>query len=144
MRMQMKKVWIDGACFPNPGAGGWAWTTLDGEEDRGGLNPATNQIMELTAAIKAIEYLGPKHGSLLIISDSQYVIKGATEWMQGWIRNSWRTSKGDPVANQSLWHQIDSLQKIYEIKYQWVKGHSGDPGNEEADRLATLGSGILI
>jgi ribonuclease HI len=139
---QVQRVWTDGACFPNPGRGGWAWTCLDGRQDFGGLDHTTNQVMELTAAVRAITDLWVPNKTLVVISDSQYVIKGATNWSKGWVQNGWRNSAGQPVANQPLWKNLlEVLAARPGVIFQWVKGHSGDPGNEEADRLATHGSG---
>lgn len=139
--MKVLKVWTDGACFPNPGSGGWGWTTLAGESGSGSAHPTTNQIMELTATIKAIETLANTGAALLIISDSMYVIKGATIWSQTWVKNGWKNSKNQPVANRELWERLLALLKKSVVKFQWVKGHSGDLGNDEADRLATIASG---
>lgn len=141
MLKEIIKVWVDGACFPNPGKGGWAWTCLDGREDSGNSNYTTNQIMELTATIKAIESLCSENKKLLIFSDSLYVINGATRWYKSWITNGWKNSKKQPVANQDLWIKLlYLLKKTDGTSFQWVKGHSGNQGNEEADRLATLAS----
>lgn len=135
------KVWTDGACFPNPGAGGWAWTTLQGQQESGGKNPTTNQVMELTAAIMAIKGLRNPGIDIELISDSMYVIKGATVWSLSWIRNGWRNSKGQPVANKELWVELLELLWETNVTFRWVKGHSGDAGNEAADVLATEASG---
>lgn len=139
--MELIKCWTDGACFPNPGRGGWGWTTLQGQEGSGGIDPTTNQIMEMTAAVEAIRTLYVPGRPLLVISDSQYVIRGATEWSKTWLTNGWRNSKKQPVANQPLWRELLDLLEGKPIKFEWVRGHTGDPGNEEADRLATLASG---
>lgn len=137
--MNELKVWVDGACFPNPGKGGWGWTTMKGEFDSGCINPATNNVMELTAPIKAIEALYQPERKLIVISDSQYMVKGITEWIYGWLGSNW---KNGTVKNQELWEELYSITSGRWITFKWVKGHSGDPGNTEADRLASAAIGV--
>ena len=140
--MSILRVYCDGSCFPNPGKGGWGWTTLhDGQFDSGGADPTTNQIMELTAVVRAIRSLYAPGVGITVVSDSMYVIKGATSWSKNWARNGWRNSQGSPVKNRPLWEELIGALKNRPILFEWVKGHSGDPGNEEADRLATAASG---
>lgn len=128
----------DGACSGNPGPGGWAWVDeLTGERGSGGAASTTNNIMELTAMLKAIEY-ADDGADLLIRSDSQYVINVVTKWAKGWRRKGWKKADGKPVKNREL---IEQLLTAYEsrtapTRIDWVRGHDGDAGNEEADRLA--------
>lgn len=139
--IEQLKVWTDGACFPNPGQGGWAWTTLLGDSDSGNKENTTNNYMELMAVLKAVEALHRSDRALIVISDSQYVIKGLNDWYKGWILNGWVTKSGSPVLYQELWEEILSYANAYPIFFRWVKSRSGDPGNIEADRLAVLASG---
>ncbi|MDP9806386.1 ribonuclease HI [Trueperella bonasi] len=128
----------DGSCSGNPGPGGWAWVEqLTGTTNAGGSASTTNNIMELTAMISALEYAGPE-GDLLLRSDSSYVIKSLTEWAPGWRRRGWKKADGKPVANRDL---IERMLNLYEARtgrteLEWVRGHSGDEANEMADRLA--------
>lgn len=138
-KIQGLKVWVDGACFPNPGKGGWGVTTLNGQEFSGHEEKSTNQRMEMRAVIAALEQV-EHDGPLEIITDSQFVISGATEWVTGWIENGWRTKSGTPVKNQDLWEELVSLLRKRPSYFKWVKGHSGDPGNDRADELATAAS----
>ena len=134
----MIKIWTDGACFPNPGKGGWAWTDLDGKENSGSEPRTTNQRMEILAVIDALE---KNTGPVEIISDSQYVIKGATIWSKAWIRNGWKNARGQLVKNRKLWEQLLKTMVGRRVAFTWVKGHSEDPGNDRADELATSASG---
>lgn len=138
------KVYVDGACFPNPGKGGWGWTTLLGESDCGGLDYTTNNIMELLAPIKAIKSLWKPDKKLIIYSDSQYVVKGINEWIHNWIKNDWMKSKNSTkkIMNKEIWQELHCLVKDKCVTFEWVKGHSGHPGNDEADRLSKLGSKV--
>ncbi|HQE84480.1 MAG TPA: ribonuclease HI [Candidatus Hydrogenedentes bacterium] len=129
-------VYTDGGCEPNPGRGGWGVVLvykgkvkeLSGHED-----VTTNNRMELTAAVKALEALRrPCHVALH--TDSQYLQKGITDWMRRWKRNGWRT-RGGAVKNQDLWQRIDDLTNIHDVKWHWVRGHAGDPFNERCDAL---------
>ena len=131
-------AYTDGSCLGNPGRGGWGvYAMVDGEENSwDGSDPnTTNQRMELMAAIKALEFL-PEGRPLTIHSDSQYVVRGITEWITNWKRNGWRNAQGKPVANQELWKCLDALADGRDIEWQWVRGHAGNPGNERANRLA--------
>lgn len=136
----MVEIWTDGACMPNPGTGGWAWVRRDGKSGSGREAPSTNQRMELSGVIDALE----KHPGepVRIISDSQYVIKGATEWFKNWTRNGWRNSEGKPVANRELWERLLAACKGRDVTFQWVKGHSGDEMNERADQIAQSATGL--
>lgn len=138
-------VHTDGACIPNPGPGGWAavirmW--IEGEMVKqmtitGKESATTNQRMEMMAAIKALEAITPRICAVTIISDSQYLVKGMTEWMEGWKRKGWKNSKKKPVENRDLWERLDELRQRHgDVRWEWVKGHNGDPMNEEVDMLA--------
>jgi len=131
-------VFTDGACLGNPGPGGYAALILIGGQEQivAGRDPATtNNKMEMTAAIKALEALPPGI-TATVYSDSQYVIKGISEWLPGWKRRGWRTAAGEPVKNQPLWEVIDMLNADRKITWQWVKGHAGHEQNERVDGLA--------
>jgi ribonuclease HI len=131
-------IFTDGACLGNPGPGGYAAViTIAGEEQIiVGRDPTTtNNKMEMTAAIKALEAVS-KDLPIVIHSDSQYVIKGATEWLRGWKAKGWRKADGKPVMNQDLWMQMDALLVGRQITWKWVKGHAGHPENERVDQLA--------
>jgi ribonuclease HI len=131
-------VFTDGACLKNPGPGGYAAiVTIAGEEQIiVGRDPATtNNKMEMTAAIKAVETV-PHYTPIIIHSDSKYVIDGATKWLRGWKAKGWRKADGKPVLNQDLWLQLDGLISGRTITWQWVKGHAGHEQNERVDALA--------
>ena len=143
-------IHTDGACKGNPGPGGWGFVI---EDDIKRLCMAhrvpktTNQKMELTAAIKALEKLSKHQGrSIQLFTDSNYLVKGMTEWMEGWKAKNWRNASKKPVANRELWEQLDALNQKHEITWQWVKGHSGNPGNELADELAgrAITEGLIV
>jgi ribonuclease HI len=133
------QIWTDGACLGNPGYGGWAvLTSVDGDEhiltgcDSG---ITTNNVMELTAAIRALEAL-PVGCEAVLHSDSNYVIQGITTWIKKWQRKGWRTFDRKPVANQELWLRLDALNTERSIRWTKVKGHSGHPENDRVDALA--------
>ncbi len=131
-------IYTDGACLGNPGPGGYAAVILiNGEEQIiVGSDPATtNNKMEMTAALKALEAL-PLGLPAIVHSDSQYVVKGIREWLPGWKKRGWRTAAGEPVKNQPLWETLDTLNSAQRITWQWVKGHAGHEQNERVDRLA--------
>jgi ribonuclease HI len=131
-------IFTDGACLGNPGPGGYAAVvTIAGQEQVivGRDRSTTNNKMEMTAAIKALEAV-PQDLPIVIHSDSQYVIKGATEWLRGWKAKGWRKADGKPVLNQDLWMRMDALIASRAITWKWVKGHAGHPENERVDRLA--------
>jgi ribonuclease HI len=131
-------IFTDGACLGNPGPGGYAAViTIAGDEQIivGRDRSTTNNRMEMTAAIKALEAVS-KDLPIVIHSDSQYVIKGATEWLRGWKAKGWRKADGKPVMNQDLWMQMDALMVGRQITWKWVKGHAGHPENERVDSLA--------
>jgi ribonuclease HI len=139
MRAQLI-IHTDGACRGNPGPGGWgvllSWN--DTRKELSGAEAATtNNRMELTAAIMGLTAL--KRPTLATVqTDSQYVIKGITEWLPAWKARGWRTADRKPVKNQDLWERLDQLAGQHTLRWQWVKGHSGDPGNERVDELANL------
>lgn len=130
-------VFTDGACLGNPGPGGWAWAVPDGPY-RSGADPATtNQRMEITAVLQALREL---EGPLLVKSDSTYVVNCFRDhWYDGWLRRGWRNSAGKPVANRDLWEPLLALavDSGRPVRFDWVKGHSGDLMNDRVDKLAT-------
>lgn len=141
MNADIIHIYSDGACKGNPGVGGWgALLVANGhrKEISGGEANTTNNRMEMTAVIRALESL--KRPSMVEVhTDSQYVQKGISEWMPGWKRRNWRTADGKPVKNQDLWLQLDALSQLHRIEWKWVRGHAGHPENERADALANLG-----
>ncbi len=135
------EVYADGACKGNPGPGGWGALLLTGGKERelhGGEPATTNNRMELTAVIRALESL-PRGSRVRLYTDSQYVQKGMTEWIASWKRRGWRTVDKKPVKNEDLWRQLDEEARHHKVEWHWVKGHAGHPGNERADALANKG-----
>lgn len=134
-------IYTDGACKGNPGPGGWGAVLFYGEHEKtlcGGEAETTNNRMELMAAIQALEVL-KRPCSIDLHTDSQYLRQGITQWMAGWKRKQWKTAAGKPVKNRDLWERLDDLVQRHDIRWHWVKGHAGDPGNEKADQLANEG-----
>ena len=134
----MIEIYTDGACRGNPGRGGWAALLLSGEHEReisGAEEHTTNNRMELTAVIRALEAL-KRPVQARIYTDSEYVRRGVTEWLAGWKARGWRTADRKPVKNQDLWQRLDELRAGHRIEWHWVPGHAGVPGNERVDRLA--------
>lgn len=134
-------IWTDGACSGNPGPGGWAAILSYGGSERelsGGEAMTTNNRMELTAAIAALEAL-TRRCHIDLYTDSQYVRGGVTAWMKGWKRNGWKTADRKPVKNRDLWERLDAALAKHDIAWHWVKGHAGDTMNERADTLARAG-----
>ena len=134
-------IYTDGACKGNPGPGGWGAFLRSGSYEKelfGGENPTTNNRMELMAAIEALKAL-KRPSNVKLTTDSQYVRKGITEWMDGWKRKGWINSAKKPVKNADLWKRLDELAQKHSIEWHWVKGHSGHPENELADQLANRG-----
>ncbi|EED35677.1 ribonuclease HI [Luminiphilus syltensis NOR5-1B] len=135
------EAFTDGACRGNPGPGGWGVLLRRGDRERelwGGEAQTTNNRMELTAAIEALRSL--KDGSTVdLTTDSVYVRDGITRWVAGWKRNGWRTAARKPVKNQDLWQSLDEQCARHEVRWHWVKGHSGHAENDRADALANRG-----
>lgn len=135
------EIWSDGACKGNPGVGGWGAMLKHGKHTKeifGGEINTTNNRMELLAVIEALKVL--KRPCLVTVhTDSQYVQKGMSEWLDNWKLRNWRTANKKPVKNADLWQQLDALAQQHTLKWKWVRGHAGDPGNERADELANLG-----
>jgi ribonuclease HI len=139
-------IHTDGACRGNPGPGGWgvllSWNGTH-KELSGAEAATTNNRMELTAAIMGLAAL--KRPSIATVrTDSQYVIKGITEWLPSWKARGWRTADKKAVKNQDLWEKLDQVAGEHTLKWQWVKGHSGDPGNERADEMANLAIDAML
>ena len=134
----MIKIYTDGSCLNNPGNGGWAAIiNINNKVEKisGSVKDTTNNKMELMAPIKALQTIKEKQ-PIEIYTDSQYVRLGITDWVHKWIKNNWLTSKKEPVKNKELWIQLYDLNKSHEIKWIWVKAHSGNIINEEVDLLA--------
>jgi ribonuclease HI len=134
-------VYTDGACRGNPGPGGWgALLSYNGvtKELYGGEPETTNNRMELMAVICALEAL-TKPCNVQINSDSKYVLLGITEWLDNWKKRGWKTANKSAVKNEDLWRRLDAAKTPHKIEWKWVKGHSGDIGNERADELANMG-----
>ena len=135
------EIYADGACRGNPGPGGWGALLRSGARERtlhGGEPATTNNRMELTAVIRALESL-TRGCRVQLYTDSQYVQKGITEWIHDWKRRDWRTVAKKPVKNVDLWQQLDALARAHDVSWHWVKGHAGHDGNERADALANRG-----
>ena len=134
-------IYTDGACSGNPGPGGWGVVlrSWDSEKEMYGSDPqTTNNRMELTAAIKALEALR-RPTTVSLHTDSRYVLDGITKWIAGWQRNGWKTAARKPVKNEDLWRRLIEAMRPHDVSWVWVKGHAGDPGNERADELARRG-----
>ncbi|WP_126176285.1 ribonuclease HI [Tsuneonella rigui] len=136
----MKKVEIftDGACKGNPGPGGWGALLRMGRHEKemsGGEPATTNNRMELTAAIKALEAL-IEPCAITLHSDSKYVLDGITKWVHGWQKNGWKNASKQPVRNADLWHELIAAAKPHQVEWVWVKGHNGHVENERVDALA--------
>ncbi len=134
-------IYTDGACSGNPGPGGWGALMISGGHEKelyGGDVLTTNNRMELTAAIEALEAL-KRPSQVAIHTDSTYLRDGITKWIHNWKRNGWRTSDKKPVKNVDLWERLDAALARHEIEWHWVKGHSGHPENDRADALARMG-----
>ena len=139
-------IYADGGCRGNPGPGGWGvLMQADSTEKElwGGEPNTTNNRMELTAVIRALEAL-KRPTTIHVHTDSQYGQQRTSQWIHTWKRNGWRTADKKPVKNADLWQTLDTLTKTHEIKWLWVKGHAGHPGNERADSLANRGIDELL
>lgn len=139
--MDKIEIYTDGACKGNPGVGGWGALLVAGAKEKelfGGEKESTNNRMELMAVIQALDAL-KRPCQIKLHTDSQYVLKGITEWIQGWKAKGWKTASRAPVKNVDLWQALDQAQARHKIEWIWVRGHTGHPGNERADQLANRG-----
>jgi ribonuclease HI len=135
------EIFSDGACRGNPGPGGWGVLLRSGSKEKelwGGEADTTNNRMELTAVIRALEAL-KRPSRVRLYTDSQYVQKGISEWVRQWKRRGWLTAEKKPVKNVDLWQRLDELAARHEVEWHWVRGHAGHEENERADRLANKG-----
>ena len=143
--MKEVEIYTDGACRGNPGPGGWGvWLKYVEVEKElfGGEQETTNNRMELMAAIQALEILN-QSCAIKLHSDSKYVLQGITEWMENWKKRGWKTAAKKPVKNEDLWRRLDIAMQRHDVNWTWVKGHSGNVGNEKADQLANQGIDAL-
>ncbi|MCF8572191.1 ribonuclease HI [Gordonia sp. HY002] len=139
------EISTDGACLGNPGPGGWGAILRYGdvEKELSGAEPdTTNNRMELTAAIKALNAL-TRPSTVILYTDSSYVRNGITKWVAGWVRNGWKNASKQPVKNTDLWQELIEAEKVHTVEWRWVKGHAGDKYNEIADTLATTAAKTL-
>ncbi|MFZ2508610.1 MAG: ribonuclease HI [Steroidobacteraceae bacterium] len=139
--MTQVEIFTDGACRGNPGPGGWGAVLRARGREReiyGGEQATTNNRMEMTAAIRALEALKGRC-KVELYTDSQYLRQGVTEWLGNWKQRGWRTADRKPVKNQDLWMRLDELSSMHDIAWHWVRGHDGHPENERADSLANRG-----
>jgi len=144
--MKQVIIYTDGACRGNPGPGGWgAFIKFDGAEKEifGGQKNTTNNQMELSASIEGLAALKEKC-SVELFTDSKYVMDGITQWITNWKKNNWRTAAKKNVKNKELWQELDQLISYHQVQWHWVKGHSGDTGNEKADFLANKGIDSIL
>jgi len=144
--MKQVIIYTDGACRGNPGPGGWGalikFETAE-KEIFGGKSDTTNNQMELSAAIEGLAIL-KEPCSVELFTDSKYVMDGITQWIQNWKKNNWRTAAKKDVKNKKLWQKLDQLIAQHQVQWHWVKGHSGDAGNEAADLLANKGIDSIL
>ena len=134
-------IYTDGCSVPNPGRGGWGVLLIYGAHQKelsGGEPETTNNRMELTAAIEALEAL-TKPCAVTLFTDSEYLKKGITEWLPNWVEKRWKTAGKKPVKNQDLWQRLHAATQRHDITWQWVRGHAGNQYNEHVDRLAAQG-----
>jgi len=139
---EVVQIYADGACKGNPGPGGWGAIVRAGGQERellGGEPRTTNNRMELTAVIRALESL-PAGSDAAVYTDSQYVQKGISEWLPDWKRRGWLTADRKPVKNVDLWQRLEEVARSHRVAWHWVKGHAGHPENERADALANRGA----
>jgi ribonuclease HI len=150
MMAEMIEIYTDGGCSGNPGPGGWAFVYRQGDEivSKSGADGATtNNRMELTAVIQALEHVIHTCGagtSVRLYTDSQYVKNGITVWILNWKRNGWRTASKDPVKNRELWTRLDELKSQLDVSWNWVKGHAGIDLNEMCDSLVRAEMEVII
>ena len=138
MNSELIYIYTDGACRGNPGQGGWGALLKCGnyqKEIKGYAELTTNNIMELMAVIESLKIL-KKSSNIVVVTDSTYVKNGITEWIFNWKNKGWKTANKKPVKNQELWQELDQESQKHQIKWEWIKGHSGHFGNEKADQLA--------
>ena len=138
---QTVDIYTDGACRGNPGPGGWGVLLIANGHRKtlhGGEHDTTNNRMELQAAIEALNALNGER-NVTLYTDSKYVMDGINDWMPRWKQRGWKTAAKQPVKNQDLWQQLDAAVARHDITWKWVRGHTGNPGNEEADALANRG-----
>ena len=143
---QAIEIFTDGACKGNPGPGGWGVLLRLGEHEKrlyGGELDTTNNRMELLAAIRGLEAL-KRPASVVLTTDSQYVMKGVREWMPNWKKRGWKTASKQPVKNVDLWQQLDALVSQHDVEWRWVRGHTGHRENELADELANMGVQYIL
>jgi len=143
MSKEVVEIYADGACKGNPGPGGWGVLLRAGGAEKelfGGERETTNNRMELTAVIRALEAL-KRRCKVRLYTDSQYVQKGISQWIHDWKRRGWRTAEKKPVKNEDLWRRLDELATGHDIEWHWVRGHAGHPENERADALANKAIG---
>ena len=139
------EIFTDGACSGNPGPGGWGALLRWGGREKelfGGEKDTTNNRMELTAVIRALESL-KRPVKVRLHTDSTYVMQGITKWIHGWKKNGWKTSAKEPVKNEDLWRALEEAVQRHDIEWKWVKGHAGHPENERADALANKGVALV-
>ncbi|MDO9088549.1 MAG: ribonuclease HI [Burkholderiaceae bacterium] len=146
--MKQVEIYTDGACKGNPGPGGWGVLMMSGATEKemfGGELGTTNNRMEMMAVIQGLEAL-TRPCQVTLYLDSQYVLKGITEWLPGWKARGWRTASRQPVKNVELWQRLDHVvsQGGHVIDWRWVRGHDGNPGNERADALANRGVELAL
>ena len=137
--MTKVEIFTDGACKGNPGPGGWGAVIRMGAHEKelsGGESPTTNNRMEMTAAIEALNAL-TRPCAVTLYTDSKYVMDGLTKWVKGWQRNGWKTADKKPVKNAELWQALLEAARPHRVDWKWVKGHAGHPENERADKLAS-------
>lgn len=144
--MSRVALYTDGACKGNPGPGGWGVVLMYGDHRKelwGGEADTTNNRMELRAAIEGLSAL-KRRCDVDLYTDSQYVKNGINQWMAAWKRNGWKTSAKKPVKNVELWKQLDELVNSHRVHWHWVRGHTGNEGNERADQLANRGAAEAV
>ena len=138
--MEKVEIFTDGACRGNPGPGGYGSIIRTSDQENeisGSAKSTTNNIMELTAAVVALKQL-KKPCEVVLTSDSQYLVKGMTQWIKGWTKKGWITASKQPVKNKAIWLELDQLNKIHKISWKWVRGHQGHAENERCDVLANM------